>query len=441
MPPKPPLWPDRWSAGLALAERLLDREAKGCTTSLVALPRGGVPLAAALAESLHLPLVTWAVRKIAEPWAPEVAVGAIARGVVLWADEPPGARPRSHTVLRRDLEREQRLELERPRERFGDPPDAALAGRHLIVVDDGIATGLTARAALQSLRLIAPASLNLAVPVADRRLLPGLGRLVERLEVLHAVPELRSVGEWYERFEPLDDAEVLRLLALVLRQGDQTLSAQQVQQPHLHQVVVLAAQKPAVGGHPGGITPGQQPLEQIGPRRYSASSSSSRRVRSPARQACLRVSRCGPTASSSCRVSCSSSSWSPRQPVEQLELLGRCLQPFDGLVISRRPGLELGLLTAGDVMSFRIQLGGGQLEGHSPGLEAVDDLGGQPQTGHAGLQGPPAAGREVGAQRTAFGIHGPLHQLRGQGRRADGVHVELLGQLLSISAGLALGQW
>ncbi len=213
MAPTPPLWPDRRSAGLALAERLADQEGQGRSTSLVALPRGGVPLAAAMAERLHLPLHTWGVRKIAEPWAPEVAVGAIARGVVLWADDRRDPRHRPHPRLLEDLEREQRLELERRRERFGDPPDAALAGRHLIVVDDGIATGMTTRAALQSLRLIAPACLTLAVPVADRRLLPGLGALVERLEVLHAVPELRSVGEWYERFEPLDDAEVLRLLA------------------------------------------------------------------------------------------------------------------------------------------------------------------------------------------------------------------------------------
>jgi putative phosphoribosyl transferase len=217
MAPSHPFWHDRWSAGQDLAERLLDRQGEGDSTSLVALPRGGVPVAAAMAERLRLPLVTWAVRKLAEPWAPEVAVGAISRGVVLWANDRRDPRHPPHPGLLEDLEREQRQELERRRRDFGDPPDAALAGRQLIVVDDGIATGMTTRAALHSLRQLGPASLTLAVPVADRSLLPGLGRLVERLEVLHAVPDLRSVGEWYERFEQLDDAEVLRLLAQARR--------------------------------------------------------------------------------------------------------------------------------------------------------------------------------------------------------------------------------
>ncbi|KEF41971.1 MAG: hypothetical protein ER33_08215 [Cyanobium sp. CACIAM 14] len=209
-----PLWHDRRTAGLALACRLKDLEGCAAGATLVALPRGGVPVAAAMAERLHLPLVTWAVRKIALPWAPEVAVGAIAPGgVTLRADDQPDdRRSEASTALRQDMEREERQELERRRRCFGDPPAAALTGRRLIVVDDGIATGMTTRAALRSLRLTQPASLILAVPVVDRRLLDTLGGLVERLEVLQAVPDLRAVGQWYERFEPLEDGEVLRLL-------------------------------------------------------------------------------------------------------------------------------------------------------------------------------------------------------------------------------------
>jgi putative phosphoribosyl transferase len=212
------LWPDRRAAGQALALRLLDLEGAGASTTLVALPRGGVPVAAAMAERLHLPLVTWAVRKLAEPWAPEVAIGAVAPGgVVLWAPEAVDLRQRTDPSLREALAREQGEELERRRLRFGDPPAASLAGRHLIVVDDGIATGMTTLAALRSLRLTGPASLTLAVPVAERSLLPVLGRLVERLEVLRAVLQLRCVGEWYERFDQVDDDEVLRLLAQARR--------------------------------------------------------------------------------------------------------------------------------------------------------------------------------------------------------------------------------
>jgi putative phosphoribosyl transferase len=80
-------------------------------------------------------------------------------------------------------------------------------------VDDGIATGLTAQAALLSRRRLGPASLGLAVPVADRKLVPELKVLVDRLEILAVVPDLEAVGPWYERFEQLDDSTVIQLLA------------------------------------------------------------------------------------------------------------------------------------------------------------------------------------------------------------------------------------
>ena len=214
MPSSHRLWRDRQHAGEALARRFADRRGMGDSTTLVALPRGGVPVAAAMAERLRLPVVTWAVRKLARPWEPEVAVGAIAPGgVVLWAENPagPGVRERGELVAAAQQE------LERRQRRFGDPAPFQLAGRHLIVVDDGIATGMTTRAALLSLGRAGPASLSLAVPVADQSLLPMLHPLLDRLEVLKAVPGLRSVGEWYERFDQLEDEQVLSLLEGVRR--------------------------------------------------------------------------------------------------------------------------------------------------------------------------------------------------------------------------------
>lgn len=204
------LWRDRRTAGQALAQRLLDL--RGSDAVLVALPRGGVAVAAAMASVLQLPLVTWAVRKLADPSYPEYALGAVAPGgVVLW-DEADGGYRRLNAAERTALVGDQEQELQRRRRLFGDPPSAALCGRQLVVVDDGIATGMTVRAALISLRRLGPRSLTLAVPVVDRRVVPVLEAMVERLEALAVVDRLRAVGEWYDQFEQLDDAGVLALL-------------------------------------------------------------------------------------------------------------------------------------------------------------------------------------------------------------------------------------
>jgi putative phosphoribosyl transferase len=215
MQPKPPLWRDRTAAGRDLAKRWADLRGRD-DTLLIGLPRGGVAVAAAMADGLALPLATWAVRKITDPAWPEVAIGAVAPGgVVLWG-APEHATGLSHQQ-RSQLVRQQQAELLRRQSRYGDPDPRSLAGLHLVVVDDGIATGLTARVALLSLRRLGPASLGLAVPVVDQRLVPELELLVERLEILAVVPQLEAVGPWYERFEQLDDSAVIQFLARARR--------------------------------------------------------------------------------------------------------------------------------------------------------------------------------------------------------------------------------
>jgi putative phosphoribosyl transferase len=221
MEPDHRLWLDRSEAGRRLAERFEDRSGQGATCTLVGLPRGGVAVAAEMAEQLDLPLITWAVRKLAHPSYPEYAIGAVAPGgVTLWDEEDGGFR-RIRPGDLEDLVRQQQAELQRRRTVYGDPPAASLTGRDLIVVDDGIATGMTVRAALQSLRQLGPASLALAVPVVDRRIVAELRRLVDRLEALAVVDRLRAVGEWYERFEQLEDEDVLRLLERCRRSRQQ----------------------------------------------------------------------------------------------------------------------------------------------------------------------------------------------------------------------------
>jgi putative phosphoribosyl transferase len=206
----PPLWDDRRQAGLALAVACSDLQQPAL---LLALPRGGVAVGAAMAERLGWPLATWCVRKVADPANPELAIGAVAPGeVVVWRN---GGEARRHEAAARRAGwlLAQCQELERRRQLFGDPAPASLQGQSLVVVDDGVATGMTLRAALISLRRCAPACVHLAVPVADRQVLDTLAPLVEGVSVLAAVSNLEAVGVWYRHFEQLTDAEVLALLA------------------------------------------------------------------------------------------------------------------------------------------------------------------------------------------------------------------------------------
>jgi putative phosphoribosyl transferase len=211
---QPPLWLDRHQAGCALAACCCLGQSPAARRGLaspllLALPRGGVAVAAPMARRLGMPLATWSVRKVADPADPEVAIGAVAPGgVILWR---PGAGPPA-AVRQGWLAAEQR-ELERRRRCFADPDPGSLRGRRLLVVDDGIATGMTLEAALLSLRRLGPAGLELAVPVADRRLLAHLRPLVDRATVLAVVDGLQAVGPWYRHFPQLSDGEVLELLA------------------------------------------------------------------------------------------------------------------------------------------------------------------------------------------------------------------------------------
>ena len=208
--PRPPLWQDRRQAGLALAALRPDLAPP---TLLLALPRGGVPVAAAMAEQLHLPLATWSVRKVSDPLAPEVAIGAVAPGGLCVWRNGGAAREREARARHEGWLADQVAELERRRQLFADPSPEQLRGRSLVVVDDGVATGMTVEVALRSLRQLEPASLELAVPVADREVLASLAPLVDRITVLAAVPWLEAVGLWYVHFEQLSDQAVQALLA------------------------------------------------------------------------------------------------------------------------------------------------------------------------------------------------------------------------------------
>src|SRR5262245_40536383 len=190
---------DRSDAGRRLAQRVL--HLRGEDVVVLGLPRGGVPVAAEVARALDAPLDVLVVRKLGVPVQPELGMGAIGEGGVRVLD---AATARLAGVSSRDLaaiEARERRELERRVERYrGDRPMTVLDGRTTIVVDDGIATGGTARAALRVARGHGARSVVLAVPVGAADTLAELGAEADLVVALASPEPFRAIGPWYERF-------------------------------------------------------------------------------------------------------------------------------------------------------------------------------------------------------------------------------------------------
>ena len=204
---------DRTQAGKLLAREL--REYAGRPDAVVlALPRGGVPVAFASAQRLAIELDILLVRKLGLPGHEEYAMGAVGSGGVrVLQPGVPGlmgvSAEQVEAVTRHELAELQRRE----RAYRGARPPLALAGRTAILVDVGIATGSTMLAAIKVARGLGPARLVLAVPVAPPQTLAVLEREVDRLACLSAPPLFRSVGQWYDAFDQTGDEEVQDLLA------------------------------------------------------------------------------------------------------------------------------------------------------------------------------------------------------------------------------------
>ncbi len=205
---------NREEAGRLLAERLgayRDR-----APLVLALPRGGVPVAAEIARALHAPLDLLFVRKVGVPWQPELAYAALVDGnppELVINEEVARYEPLEDSVLAEAV-RDETAEIERRRRIYmaGREP-LEVAGRCVILVDDGLATGTTARAALQALRRRRPSRLVLAVPVAPADTLSALRPLVDELVCLATPEPFRAIGLHYDDFHQLDDEEVLALLS------------------------------------------------------------------------------------------------------------------------------------------------------------------------------------------------------------------------------------
>jgi len=202
---------DRRDAGRQLAALLL--KYKDDKPVVLALPRGGVPVGYEIAQALNAPLDVFIARKLGAPHQPELGIGAIAPGDVLILDtETVRMLGITDEEIKRIAESE-RAEMERRLRRFrGDRPLPDVRGRTVILVDDGLATGVTAYAAIQSLRLSEPAKIVLAVPVCAAQTAQAIASQVEALVCARTPGNLGAVGLWYRDFEQTTDDEVVALL-------------------------------------------------------------------------------------------------------------------------------------------------------------------------------------------------------------------------------------
>ncbi len=218
MPRGAAIFTDREDAGRQLGERLESR--REVDALVLALPRGGVPVGYEVARTLEVPLDIFVARKLGAPGQPELAIGAVAAG---------GGRVLNDGVVRelgvsedwiRAVTERELVEVGRRMRRFrGDRPEPEIGGRTVILVDDGIATGMTVRAAIRAIRERSPRKIVLAVPVCAGVTADSLAAEVDELACLRTPADLWAIGFWYENFHQLGDEEVVELLERSRREG------------------------------------------------------------------------------------------------------------------------------------------------------------------------------------------------------------------------------
>jgi putative phosphoribosyl transferase len=214
-----PRFEDREEAGRYLA-RLLHNYAGDPSVIVLGLPRGGVPVAYEIARALDAPLDVFLVRKLGVPGYEELAMGAIASG---------GVRVLNSEVVRKlnipyraidSVEREELAELERREGLYrGGRSLISVENRKVILVDDGLATGASMRAAVQALRQMKPAAIIIAVPVGSRDTCEDLRSLADEVVCAETPAPFYAVGTWYSNFQQTTDEEVRELLELAAAVG------------------------------------------------------------------------------------------------------------------------------------------------------------------------------------------------------------------------------
>lgn len=204
---------DRRDAGKCLVDPL-KAYAKKSDVIILALPRGGVPVAYEIANALSLPLDIFIVRKLGVPGYPELAMGAIAFGEMILLNEEI---IRDFEIAKEAIEAvitTEKKELARRNQVYRhERPFPSLTQKTIIVVDDGIATGATMRTAIKALRQEKPAHIIVAIPVIEKSLIASIAHHVDQVISILQPEQLNAVGNWYEDFSQTTDEEVHQLLS------------------------------------------------------------------------------------------------------------------------------------------------------------------------------------------------------------------------------------
>lgn len=210
------MFADRQDAGQQLGARLrefLGEDCAGGEIVVLALPRGGVPVAYQVAKALGSSLDVFVVRKLGAPLQPELAMGAIASGGVRVINEEVVRALHVTPQQSEEIAERETRELERREHAYrGERPPADVRDKCVLLIDDGVATGYTMRAAVVALRQREPKKIVIAVPVAAQDTCQDLKRYADAVICLMTPFDFAAVGQWYRHFDQTTDEEVRRLL-------------------------------------------------------------------------------------------------------------------------------------------------------------------------------------------------------------------------------------
>jgi predicted phosphoribosyltransferase len=202
---------DRRHAGVELARHLAD--VKGQDVVVLALPRGGVPVAFEVARALDAPLDVFVVRKLGLPGHPEFAMGALASGGVRVLNDEVVRLYRIPEQAVDAIAKDERIELERRERAYrSQRPALDVRGRTVVLIDDGLATGSTMKAAVEAVRALSPARIIVAVPVGSPDTCREFAGIADEIVCARRPEHFAAVGQWYDDFRQTTDEEVRELL-------------------------------------------------------------------------------------------------------------------------------------------------------------------------------------------------------------------------------------